>query len=373
MSEESGAPLLEVRETSGAMARELTNAALGLQELLHIDEAGRTAFVLASADATDVRVHRVPLDGGDAKPVSEARGKETAVFAPGSPVFVHSTSGEDGTVRDVVRKLDGTEVALIKSVAETPPLMPKLELTRVTDKDLNAVIIRPRDAVPGRKLPVILHVYSGPGVRIVDRAPRSYFLDQWIADKGFIVVAIDGRGTPGRGRAFERVIKNDLITVQLGDQVEGLTALAKTVPEMDMDRVGIYGWSFGGYASAHAVMQRPEVFKAGVAGAPVTDWRDYDTHYTERYLGLPNANEAGYAKSSVLTYAPTLSRPLLVVHGTADDNVYFAHSLKLADLLFRSGKRFEILPLLNFTHMVPEPEVTTRLYAKVVEFFRQNL
>jgi dipeptidyl-peptidase-4 len=365
--------VLELRETSGALVRELNDAALGLHELLHIDEASRAAFVLASDDATDTRVFRVPLDGGPPTALSSGRGKESGAFAPGAPIFVHSVSSEDGSVRDVVRKLDGTELGVIQSTAEVPAVMPTLELTRVTDKNLNAAIIRPRAHPSGGKLPVVVHVYGGPGVRIVDRAPRSYFLDQWIADNGFIVVAIDGRGTPGRGRAFERVIKNDLITVQLGDLVAGLTALGEKFPEMDMRRVGVYGWSFGGYATAHAVLQRPDVFKAGVAGAPVTDWGDYDTHYTERYLGLPDANPIGYTKSSVLTYAGKLERPLLIVHGTADDNVYFAHSLKLADLLFRGGKSFEILPLLNFTHMVPEPEVTTRLYTKLVEFFRKVL
>ena len=373
ISEESGAPLLEVRETSGAMQKEITKAELGLHELVHVDEAHGHAYVLASDDATDKRLFRVPLDGGDATPVAPTRGKESAAFTDGAPVFVHSQALEDGSVRDVVRKLDGSEVGAIASVAEQPAVMPKVELTRVTEHALNAAIVRPRDFAAGNTYPVIVHVYAGPHNRIVDRVPRSYFLDQWIADNGFIVVAIDNRGTPGRGRVFERVIKKDLITVALADQVAGLRALLAKYPEMDGERVGIYGWSFGGYASAHAVMQRPDVYKAGVAGAPVTDWRDYDTHYTERYMGLPDANTEGYDKSSVLTYADKLERPLLVVHGTADDNVYFAHSLKLSNLLFRAGKRFEFLPLLNFTHMVPEPEVTTRLYEKVVDFFQRSL
>ncbi len=373
ISEENGAPLLEVRETSGAMQKELTKAELGLHELVHVDEAGGHAYVLASDDATDKRLFRVPLDGGDVVPVTPARAKESAAFMDGAPVFVHSQMLEDGSVRDVVRKLDGSEVGMIASVAEQPAAMPKLELTRVTEHALNAAIIRPSDFAAGKKYPVIVHVYAGPHNRIVDRVPRSYFLDQWIADNGFVVVAVDNRGTPGRGRVFERVIKKDLITVALADQVAALQALIAKYPEMDGSRVGIYGWSFGGYASAHAVMQRPDVYKAGVAGAPVTDWRDYDTHYTERYMGVPDANSEGYAKTSVLTYADKLERPLLVVHGTADDNVYFSHSLKLSNLLFRAGKRFEFLPLLNFTHMVPEPEVTTRLYEKVVDFFQQNL
>ncbi len=373
ISEESGAPVLEARETSGAMLKELTKAALGLHELVSVDEAAGHVYVLASDDATDKRLFRVPLDGGDATAVAATRGKESAAFTEGAPVFVHSQTLEDGSARDVVRKLDGSEVGVIASVAEQPPLMPKLELTRVAEHDLNAVIVRPRDFAAGTKYPVIVHVYAGPHNRIVDRVPRSYFLDQWIADNGFVVVAIDNRGTPGRGRVFERVIKKDLITVALADQVAGLQALVKKYPELDGSRVGIYGWSFGGYASAHAVMQRPDIYKAGVAGAPVTEWRDYDTHYTERYMGLPDENPEGYAATSVLTYADKLERPLLVVHGTADDNVYFAHSLKLANLLFRAGKPFELLPLLNFTHMVPEPEVTTRLYEKVVDFFQRSL
>ncbi len=373
ISEESGAPVIENRETSGAMLAELTKAELGLHHLVHIDEEGKQAFVLASDDATDSRLFRVPLAGGDATPVTPARAKETAAFTTGAPVFVHSQILEDGSVRDTVRKLDGSEVGVIKSVAEQPPKLPKVELTRVTEHQLNAAIIRPTDFTSGVKYPVVVHTYAGPHNRIVDRLPRSYMLDQWIADNGFIVVAIDNRGTPGRGRKFERVIKHDLITVPLADQVAGLQALAAKYPEMDASRVGIYGWSFGGYASAHAVLQRPDVYKAAFAGAPVTDWADYDTHYTERYMGLPDDNAEGYAKTSALTYASKLSRPLLLAHGTADDNVYFAHALKLSNLLFRAGKHHDFLPLLNFTHMVPEPEVTTRLYERVVDFFQRNL
>jgi dipeptidyl-peptidase-4 len=142
---------------------------------------------------------------------------------------------------------------------------------------------------------------------------------------------------------------------------------------MDMDRVGITGWSFGGYFSAIAAMRRPDVFKAGVSGAPVVDWRDYDTHYTERYMGLPDENKPGYDRCSVLTYCKDLRVPLLNIHGTADDNVYFMHSLKMTEALFRAGKTFEFLPLAGFTHMVPDPEVTVKLQGRVVTFFKKNL
>jgi dipeptidyl-peptidase-4 len=194
-----------------------------------------------------------------------------------------------------------------------------------------------------------------------------------LADQGFIVVRIDGRGTPNRGRDWERAIKGDLIGVPLADHVSALTALGERYPEMDMERVGIYGWSFGGYFSAMAVMRHPELYKAGVAGAPVVQWEDYDTHYTERYMGLPRENVEGYRAANVLTYAADLKRPLLLIHGTTDDNVYFMHSLKLSDALYRAGVPYEILPLSNFTHMVAEPEVAAQRMYRTLAFFLEHL
>jgi dipeptidyl-peptidase-4 len=142
---------------------------------------------------------------------------------------------------------------------------------------------------------------------------------------------------------------------------------------MDLQRVGVTGWSFGGYLSALAVMKRPEVFHVGVAGAPVVDWTDYDTFYTERYLNLPDQNHDGYKASSLLTYAPSLTRPLLLVHGTSDDNVYFFHTMKLVDALFRAGRPFQLLPLAGFTHMVPDPVVTEQLWTRIVAHLTATL
>jgi dipeptidyl-peptidase-4 len=134
---------------------------------------------------------------------------------------------------------------------------------------------------------------------------------------------------------------------------------------MDLSRVGIYGWSYGGYMAALAVLRRPDRFAVGVAGAPVTEWRDYDTAYTERYLGLPAAHPEHYERSSLLPLAGSLTRPLLLIHGTSDDNVYFLHTLKLADALLRAGRPFELLPLQGLTHMVPDPVVRERLYERI--------
>jgi dipeptidyl-peptidase-4 len=236
-----------------------------------------------------------------------------------------------------------------------------------------AAVLRPRSFEPGQRYPVIVSVYGGPHATMVKLDPYAYLLDQWYADGGFIVVRADGRGTPGRGRAWERAIHQRPARVALDDQIAILRALAAERPELDLDRVGITGWSYGGYMSTMAVLLRPDVFRAAAAGAPVTDWRDYDTHYTERYLGLPSAAEAVYDENSAVALAPKLERPLLLIHGTTDDNVYFTHSLKLTQALFRAGKPFEFLPLAGFTHLVPDPVVKRALSRRVLDFFRENL
>ncbi len=279
-----------------------------------------------------------------------------------------------GRRQQIVKHIDGSKIGTLRSIAEQPPFTPHVEFTTVGhDPYFHAAIIRPRQFEPDRKYPVIVNVYGGPRAQKVRLSAQRYLLQQWIADHGFVVVTIDGRGTPSRGRAWERIVKGNLIKVPLDDQVAGLQALGKKYHELDLEHVGIFGWSFGGYFSAHAVMQRPDVYHVGVAGAPVADWRDYDTHYTERYMGLPQKNKQGYDDASVLTYADKLSRPLLLIHGTADDNVYFTHSLKISNALFRAGKQHEFLVLSDFTHMVADPLVTERLYERIMQFFIANL
>ncbi len=161
----------------------------------------------------------------------------------------------------------------------------------------------------------------------------------------------------------------------LDDQIAALKALAAEVPELDLGRVGIEGWSHGGFMSALAVLKRPDVFKAAFAGAPVTDWRDYDSHLAERYLGLPEEHPEAYERNSLLTYAKADGPigKLLLAHGTADDNVFFAHSLKLSDALFRAGKPHQLLPLSGFTHMVADPAVNERLWTRLIRHFEENL
>jgi dipeptidyl-peptidase-4 len=269
----------------------------------------------------------------------------------------------------------GKRVGELPSVAEEPLRAPAVDLLEIgpDKRRFNAAVVLPRDYNPKKKYPVIVDVYGGPHHIHVLATQTRWLLDQWYADQGFIVVAVDGRGTPGRGAAWERAIYQKFGSLPLEDQVEGLKLLGERYPMMDLKRVGIDGWSFGGYMAALAVMRRPDVFGAGVAGAPVCDWLDYDTHYTERYLGVPPKDGVAYKEGSLLTYTDNLRRPLMILHGTADDNVYFRHSLKLVDALFRAGKDFEMVPLSGLTHMVPDPLVMERLHGRIATFFQKHL
>ena len=219
---------------------------------------------------------------------------------------------------------------------------------------------------------MLLKVYGGPHAQMVDAARDGYVMDQWYADAGFIVVRSDGRGTPNRGAKWERAISEDLITVPLADQVDVLRALGGKHAELDLSRVGIFGWSFGGYLSAMAVLMRPDVFRCAIAGAPVTDWSLYDTAYTERYMKQPSENADGYAKTSAMTYAAKLERPLLVIHGLTDDNVHLANSIALVQAIVAGGHRADFVPL-SSTHMVPDPKIRFAQEKLQIDFFREHL
>jgi dipeptidyl-peptidase 4 len=361
----------------------------GLRGLVHVDKSGDWLVYSMSADPTQLHLYRCDLAKGYAtKQLTKGIGQFSAAFCADGSIYVLTARLKDAMPKTTVHKIDGTLIGELPSVAEEAPFEPNVELVVVGDLKFHAAIVRPRKFDAKKKYPVMVDVYGGPHHQHVVASKQRWLLDQWYADQGFIVVAIDGRGTPGRGRDWERAIKYKFGSLPLDDQVLGLQALGEKYPEMDLKRVGIDGWSFGGYMAALAVLRRPDVFHAAVAGAPVVDWHDYDTHYTERYLGVPTPPggktdampdsprylaDAAYKQASLLTYAADLRRPLLLLHGTADDNVYFRHSLRLADALFRAGKDFEILPLSGLTHMVPDPVVMENLHGRIARFLQKHL
>src|SRR2546423_3882807 len=374
-TERNGGWQVELYSADGAFIRAVTPTDFLLDELIDVNEADRSIVVSGGPDSRERHLFRFSLDAkGEPQRLTRESGRHGAVFGEGKDQFLHRFDLMNGNAGwEVLRTADGNKIVALPSVAERPSSLPKVELLRTDDeRPMDGAIVRPRDFKKAPRYPVILDVYAGPGHKQVLAQPDRYMIDQWMADRGYIVVALDGRGTPGHGREWERVIRGNLIDVPLADQVAGLQALARHEPAMDLKRVGVVGWSFGGYFSAMAAMQKPDVFRCAVVGAPVVTWENYDTHYTERYLGLPSENADGYRKSSVLTYASSLNRPLLLIHGLTDDNVYFQHSVQLSEALFGAGKTFNFLPLLG-THMVSEPLLRLRRQTRIMEFFDAEL
>jgi dipeptidyl-peptidase-4 len=368
-SESAGAWRLELRDPRGGLVRVLVPPEAGFAGLRHV--SGGYAYYRAGIEPVDTQLWRVSLRDARAERLSAEPGLHDAVFRGGSPVHLRLHVGLRSLGRWTVHRRDGTLAAELPSVALSPPFEPTTRIVRADD--LYCAITRPRALRAGDRYPVVVEVYGGPHNQMVVPIKGRYLKTQWLADQGFLVTSCDGRGTPRRGRAWERAIRGSFGRIPLEDQVRGLRALAKRFPEMDLARVGITGWSFGGYLAALAVLREPSVFHAAVAGAPVVDWLDYDTHYTERYLGLPAENPDGYRESSLLTHAPGLERPLLLLHGTADDNVFFLHTLKLSQALFLAGKPHGVLPLPGLTHMLPSALVRQRIEERVVRFFRERL
>ncbi len=314
-------------------------------------------------DATVQHVYH--WDGVSVAQVTEADGIHSV--SDGRPLIVRTaTIDRPGAVVGVPGRTP------LRSLAETPLVEPNVTLYEFGPHRIATAVLLPRDH-DGSKLPVLLDPYGGPHAQRVVQSHNAFLTSQWFADQGYAVVVADGRGTPGRGTEFERAVHLDLATAALEDQVTALEGAAGEHPELDLSRVAIRGWSFGGYLAALAVLHRPEVFHAAIAGAPVTEWRLYDTHYTERYLGDPTVDAAPYARTSLLPLAHQLTRPLLLVHGLADDNVVAAHSLQLSSALLAAGKPHELLALVGVSHMTPQEVVAENLLLHQLDFLRRAL
>ncbi len=305
------------------------------------------------------------------------RGVHGAVRAGGTTVLSSRSMAGHGLTVTVLRDQPAgpAVAATIDSLAEQPALDGlRVELLRAGHREIRTALLLPSWHQPGSaKLPVLMDPYGGPHGQRVMASADAYLTSQWFADQGFAVVVADGRGTPGRGPQWDRAVAGNLASPVLEDQVDALAAAAELNTDLDLSKVAIRGWSFGGYLSALAVLRRPDVFHAAIAGAPVTDWRLYDTHYTERYLGHPDDSPAAYDRSSLFADAPKLSRPLMIIHGLADDNVVVAHTMRLSSALLAAGRPHQVLPLSGVTHMASQEEVAENLLLLQVDFLRGAL
>ncbi|MGH3171402.1 MAG: prolyl oligopeptidase family serine peptidase, partial [Trebonia sp.] len=295
---------------------------------------------------------------------------------------VHDGQAAGGTVAVISRTEAGNAAAVIRpgaarvriaSLQAEPVLQPRVTWLTVGTRALRAALLLPSWHRPATKLPVLMSPYGGPAAQRVVRARGAAFCeDQWFAEQGFAVLVVDGRGTPGRGPEWSKTVFGDTLSAALEDQVDGLKAMAAQFPDLDLSRVGIHGWSYGGALAAIAVIRRPDVFHAAVSGAAPHDQRLYDTHWRERFLGLPQENPEGYDHSSTMTEAASLTRPLLLVHGMADDNVVVAHTLRMSAALLAAGRPHQVLPVSGSTHM-PDEITISQLLRHQLAFLNESL
>ncbi len=342
----------------------------GLQVRSVLGASRSAALVSASGeDPTEVGVWRVGLDDGRAERLDPGGGVATAGGTPDALVLEHASldAAPTAEVRAAGRR------TVLRGLAERPPLTAAPELARLGERRLASALLRPSWHDGREPLPVLLDPYGGPHAQRVLRTEGAFLASQWFAETGFAVLVTDGRGSPGRGPAWEGEIAGDLASAPLADQVDALEAALERWPFLDPTRVAIRGWSFGGFLAALAVLRRPDVFHAAIAGAPVTDWRLYDTHYTERYLGDPATDPQAYDRSSLLDDAAGLARPLLLIHGLSDDNVVVAHTLRLSRALTEAGRPHRVLPLSGVTHMTPQEVVAERLLTLQRDFLAEAL
>jgi dipeptidyl-peptidase-4 len=235
-------------------------------------------------------------------------------------------------------------------------------------------MIKPPHFDPAKKYPVIVYTYGGPHAQVVLNAwgGPSLLWHQMMAQKGYIIFALDNRGSAGRGHIFEEPIHYHFGVQELSDQRDGAAWLAQQ-PWVDPNRIGIWGWSFGGFVTTTALLEAGDVFKVGFAGGPVTDWHFYDTIYTERYMGLPKQHEEDYVNSSPVKYAGQLKGKLLIAHGTGDDNVHYANTLSLVNELIKNGLYVEVIAAPGRGHGVSDPPARRVVWNRVTQFFLDNL
>ena len=380
-SERSGYRHLYLYDLQGKELAQLTKGEWEVTGVDGIDETkGLVYFTATAKSPLERHLFRVGLEGSAVSRITIHDGTHGINMAPDASAFVDTYSDSMTPQRQDLVRADGSRLRVINEnkVAELAAYhLSPVQFLSVKAHDnvqLNAMMIKPPDFDASRKYPVIVFTYGGPHAQVVLNAwgGRTFLWHQMMAQKGFIIFALDNRGSAGRGHVFEEPIHFRMGAQELADQRDGVAYL-KSLPYIDGERIGIWGWSYGGHMTLHAMFEDPQDFKAGFAGGPVTDWHFYDTIYTERYLGLLPQHEEGYRQSSPIRTAEGLKGKLLIAHGTGDDNVHFANTLSLLNVLIEEGKFPEVMPFPGRGHGVSDPPARIVLMRRVTQFFQDNL
>jgi dipeptidyl-peptidase-4 len=376
-SERSGFRHLYLYDADGRLIRQLTSGDWPVDAVVGLDRARRCVYFMAGCESPLERhLHRVSLDGGALARLTREPGWHDAAVAPDGSSFVDTHESLRQPPRVTVRRPDGELWHELHAPAPVELELAPPELRSFRNRDgveLHAALYHPPAATP-RPAPLIVSVYGGPHAQMV-RESWQLTVDlraQYLAAQGYLVLKVDNRGSARRGLAFEAPIAGDMGEVEVRDQVDGVEWACR-LGQADGDRVGIYGWSYGGYMTAMALVKAPETFRVGVAGAPVTSWDGYDTCYTERYMRTPRANPDGYARASVLTHAGRLAGRLLLVHGMLDENVHFRHTARLVNALIEANRPHDLLIYPDERHMPRSEKDRVAMETRIVEYFGRNL
>lgn len=379
MSERSGFRQLYLYNVSGKIEAQLTSGDWEVEDIAGVDESKRRVYFTSTEESpTERQLYSVGLDGAGKQRLTKSAGTHAISMAPNAASYADDFSSLSTPRQRRFYKADGSEVRVSRPEApassEDFDILPT-EIVRLKANDgtpLYARLIKPAGFQPGKKYPAVITVYGGPGVQYVLNRWPGLTWDQVMAHNGFVVWQLDNRGSSGRGHAFESTLYHDMGEHELSDQKDGIQYLIAQ-GFVDPARIGLYGWSYGGYMTLYTITHAPNLIKAAIAGAPVVNWRNYDSIYTERYMGLPDEDEDGYRKSAATAAAAGLgATKLLIIQNVEDDNVHFQNSVQMADALEKAGKQFYMLVYPQKTHGVTGPE-SKQLMEEETAFFEENL
>jgi len=380
-SERDGFRHLYLYDLTGKLLKQVTSGGWEVTGVVRVDEKkGVVYFNGSEKTVLENHLYRVALDGGPPTRLTNVDGSHGINMSPDAAYYVDTWSTTMAPARQDLYRADGTKALTINEnkVAELAEYgLSPVEFLKVKGADgteLNASMIKPPDFDASKKYPVLVNLYAGPHAQSVRNAwsGSNFLWHQMMAQKGYIIFVVDNRSASARGHVSEVIIHRKFGETELADQLAGVAYL-KSLAYVDGSRIGIWGWSYGGYMTCYAMLNGGDAYKVGFAGAPVTDWRQYDTIYTERYMGLPKDNPEGYKQSSPVTHAAKLKGKLLIAHGTGDDNVHYANTVQLMEEFIKAGKYPEVFFYPGRGHGISDPTARLHLFRKVTQFFLDNL
>ncbi|NDW18506.1 S9 family peptidase [Dysgonomonas sp. 216] len=379
LSEKDGYSHIYNYSNTGVLRKQLTTGKYDVTALLSVDPENKVVYYESAEESPLKRaIYRVDIEKGNKTKLSAQTGTNTARFSNGGKYFINQWSDANTPSVISVHEAKGKQLRIIDDNKNLRDELTKLNLPKkefITVKaadgtDLNTYVIKPANFDASRKYPLVMLQYSGPDSQLVlDRFSADWEL--YLASQGFVVACVDGRGTGARGEDFRKCTYMNMGIIESDDQIAAARYFA-SLSYIDANRIGIWGWSYGGY-NALLCMSRSDVFKAGVAIAPVTDWRFYDSVYTERFMRTPQQNMAGYEKGSPINYASSLTGNLLLIHGSADDNVHYQNTMEYAKALVNANKHFDMFTFTDKEHSILGAQSREYLYTKVVNFFSKNM